>query len=280
MKPFVFQNGVALVTGAASGIGRALAEGLAAQGCHLALLDRDAAGLAAVAGAVRQRGVEASTHVFDLTQRDGLDVLAADVLATHSRVTLLVNNAGVALEGRFEEVSLDEFEWLIDINFHATVALTKVFLPHLLAAQGAHLVNLSSVFGLVAPEGQAAYASSKFAVRGFTEALRHELSDRVGVTVVHPGGVKTNIAASARISTGTDEDAARAGAQRFTENVRTSPEEAAAAILRAVKHRHGRVLIGSDARLIDAVQRLFPVTYWHLLKNAIERSVGPERNAG
>ena len=204
MNPFVFRDGVALVTGAASGIGRALALGLAARGAHLALVDRNASGLEAVAAQARQRGVRVSTHPFDLSKQEDIVALVSDVIAQHGRVTLLINNAGVALGGRFEEVSLEEFEWLMSINFHAVAALTKACLPYLLREDGAHLVNVSSVFGLVAPEGQTAYSASKFAVRGFTEALRHELEGRLSVSVVHPGGVKTNIALGARVAATVD----------------------------------------------------------------------------
>ena len=278
MNPFVFRDSVALLTGAASGIGRALAENLAARGCHLALVDRDASGLDNIAASVRQRGVRASTHVLDLAQQEGIAPLVEDALREHGQITLLINNAGVSLQGSFEEVTLAEFEWLMNINFRAVVALTKACLPHLLAAREAHLVNLSSIFGIIAPPGETAYAASKFAVRGFSEALRHELAGRVGVSVVHPGGVKTNIAFSTRVATGAEVDAetARQNAQRFTENVRTTPQDAAATILRAVARRQGRVLIGSDARLIEAVQRSLPVAYWRVLKGAFERSLGPQ----
>ena len=278
MKPFIFEDGAALVTGAASGIGWALAENLAARGAHLALVDRDAAGLEKIAALVRRRGVSASTHTFDLSQREGIAPLVADVMHEHGRVTLLINNAGVSLQGSFEEISLDEFAWLMNINFGAVVALTKACLPHLLAAGGAHLVNVSSLYGIIAPPGESAYAASKFAVRGFTEALRHELTGRVGVTVVHPGGVKTNIAFSTRraAASNVDEASARQAAVRFTENVKTTPAEAAAATLQAVARRRGRVIIGRDARAVEAVQRLAPALYWRLLKGAFERSLGAE----
>ena len=147
---------------------------------------------------MRRRGVSASAHTLDLSQQAGIAPLVEDVIREHGRVTLLINNAGVSLQGSFEEISLDEFAWLMNINFGAVVSLTKACLPHLLAAGGAHLVNVSSLYGIIAPPGESAYAASKFAVRGFSEALRHELAGRVGVTVVHPGGVKTNIAFSTR----------------------------------------------------------------------------------
>ncbi len=280
MKPFVFRGGVALVTGAASGIGRALALDLAARGCHLALVDKNEAGLQAVAADARRHVAEVSAHTVDLARTETLSALVADVMSVHERLTLLVNNAGAGLEGTFEEVTLEEFEWLMNINFRAVVTLTKTCLPYLLneknGANEAHLVNVSSIFGIVAPPGNVAYSASKFAVRGFTEALRHELAGRVGVTVVHPGGVKTNIALGARIAAAADQEAARQGMQRFAENVKTTPEAAAGAVLDAVRRRRGRVLVGADAHLIEAVQRAAPVAYWRLLKREFERNLGAE----
>ena len=300
MRPYAFPGGVAVVTGAASGIGRALALDLAARGSHLALVDRDAAGLAATADMLgrllsdptrfhRPQGrspqsrsqrrsqpnrIRVSLHVLDLSEGE-VAGLERDVLDAHGRVTLLVNNAGVALGGTFEELSIDEYEWLLNINFRAVVRLTKAFLPALLGAGEAHVANLSSVFGLVAPPGQSAYAASKFAVRGFSEALRHELAGRIGVTVVHPGGVKTNIALGARVAVLTDAAAARESAARFTEGLKTAPEEAATIILRAVERRQGRVLIGSDAVMIDTVQRLLPASYWRVLDAMTGDAVSP-----
>ena len=262
---------MALLTGAASGIGRALAEGLAARGTHLALVDRNEVGLEEVAALSRQRGVKVSTHVIDLSRQEGVAALVSDVLGEHGRITLLINNAGVALGGRFEEVSLKEFGWLMDINFRAVVALTKACLPHLLEAREAHLVNLSSVFGLIAPEGQVAYSASKFAVRGFSEALRHELAGRVGVSVIHPGGVRTNIALGSRFAAAIDPVAARLEAERFAESFITTPEDAAATILRAIERRQSRVLIGADAHLIDVTQRFLPTAYWRVLGRVFER---------
>ena len=227
-----------------------------------------------MAARVRRRGVKVSTHALDLSQHEDIEALVTDVLREHGRLTLLVNNAGVALGGRFEEVSLEEFEWLMDINFRAVVALTKACLPHLLRVKGGHLVNLSSVFGIIAPEGQAAYSSSKFAVRGFSEVLRHELRGRLGVSVVHPGGVRTNIALGARIAAKVDPVVARREMKRFSQSFRTAPEEAAEVILRAIQRRQSRVLIGADARLIDVTQRLLPVRYWRVLRGAFERDTG------
>src|SRR3954467_2202243 len=202
MQPYVFAGGTAAVTGAASGIGEALAHALAARGSDLVLLDRDAERLEGVAHAIRARDTQRSitSYCVALADDEATRAIGARLAADHPGITLLVNNAGVALSGRFDQVTLEEFDWVLAINFRAVVRLTAALLPVLKSHPGAHLVNVSSVFGIFAPPGQAAYAASKFAVRGFSEALRHELAaDGVGVTVVHPGGIRTRIAESARM---------------------------------------------------------------------------------
>ena len=196
---------VAVVTGAASGIGRALALRLAQEGCMLALGDVDAAGLAESAAAIRKIGVRVSTHQVDVSDAAAMEAFRDAVLREHERVALLVNNAGVAMIGSAAELSLDDIAWLMGINFWGVVHGVKLFLPVLQQQYDAHIVNLSSIFGIVAPPGQAAYAASKFAVRGFSEALRHELAitgSTVKVSVVHPGGIATPIAANARAAAG------------------------------------------------------------------------------
>jgi len=280
MGTFTAAGGTAVVTGAASGIGAALAGRLAARGANLVLLDRDAERLAEVAASVRSghSTVDVEPHVVDLADPVATARVAAAVLAAHPAIRLLVNNAGVALGGRFDQVTLDEFEWVIDINFRAVVRLTHALLPALKAEPGSHLVNVSSVFGLVAPGGQAAYAASKFAVRGFTEALRQELRpDGVGVTCVHPGGVNTRIAASARIGSGVpDEVRERQG--DWERLLTMDPVKAAEIILRGVERRRGRVLVGGSATALDVVARLLPSAYGQVLALAAKRS--PGRPAG
>jgi short-subunit dehydrogenase len=260
---FPLKGGVAVVTGAASGIGAALAGNLAARGMNLALADRNPAGLAATAARARAAGVKVSEHVLDVADTEALAALPDAVLADHGRVTLLVNNAGVALIGTFEESSQADFAWVMDINFWAPVRLTRAFLYALRREPAAHIVNLSSIFGIIAPPGNAAYSASKFALRGFSEALRHELlGSNVTLTVVHPGGIRTAIAETARISQAIDPEKARAATAEFTKLLKTSPEDAAEQIARAVVKRSGRLLIGGDARMIDRIQRIFPATYW------------------
>ncbi len=265
--PFPLRGGTAVITGAASGIGAALSANLARRGANLALADRNQAGLEAVAAIARAAGVTVSTHVLDVSDRAALEALPEAVLAEHERVTVLVNNAGVALAGNFTDVALTDFEWLFDINFWAPVRLTKAFLYALTREPAAHIVNISSLFGIIAPPGQAAYCAAKFALRGFSEALRHELEgSHISLTVVHPGGIRTEIANSARIPQGIDPVEARAQMAEFNKLLRTAPEDAAEQIARAIEARAPRLLIGSDARMAERLQRLFPVTYWKYIR--------------
>ncbi len=267
---FVFLGRTALVTGAASGIGAALSLALADRGCALALADRDGAGLAFVAASARGRGVAVSEHVIDLTDAAAIAALPAAVQARHGGLQLLINNAGVALAGRFEETDLDDVAWLMDVNLHAVMRLTHACLPLLRAEPQAQIVNLSSVFGIVAPAGQAAYAASKFAVRGFSEALAHEVAGTgLGVTLVHPGGVATRIAKNARIPRGLDPDEAARGLAAFERLLTMDPQTVAAAILRGVEARAPRLVIGKDARRALMIQRLMPVRYWSLIRRTV-----------
>lgn len=268
----------AVLTGAASGIGAALAHGLAARGLDLALIDRDEAGLERVASEARLFGVRVSSHVADLADPAALAALPAAIAAAHEAPALLINNAGVAVVGSFEQTEIEAFEWLMAINFWAPVRLTKALLPVMRAragAMGARIVFLSSVFGMIAPPGQTAYAASKFAIRGFAEALRHELAESgVGVTTVHPGGIRTNIARRARVAAGMDQAQAAAGVALFEAGLKTTPEVAAQVILDGIGKGAPRVLIGSDAYMIDAISRLNPVGAWGLIQRRLGRNSG------
>ncbi|MFI7576044.1 SDR family NAD(P)-dependent oxidoreductase [Micromonospora sp. NPDC049497] len=283
MRDFVFPGGTAVVTGAASGIGEALARGLARRGADLVLVDRDADRLDTVVDAIRAAHPDRqlSTYVVDLADGAATARVAEEIRQRHPRVRLLVNNAGVALGGRFDQVTLDEFSWVIDINFRAVVQLTHALLPALKAEPGAHLVNISSLFGLIAPPGQAAYSASKFAVRGFTEALRHELvDDGIGVTSVHPGGINTRIAQNARVGSGVDPEEYETGLRQFEKLLSIPPERAAEVILRGVRRRRGRVLIGWSAKLPDLLARIAPASYGKLLVTGLNRAAGdPARRA-
>jgi len=256
----------AVVTGAASGIGRAIAASLARRGCHLALADIDDVALARTMSGIAQAGVRISRHHLDVSDRDAIAAFPARVIAEHEGVDVLVNNAGVALGGAFQEVAESDFDWLFAINFFGVVRMTRAFLPLLSKSQEARLVNVSSLFGLIAPPGQAAYAASKFAVRGFSESLRHELArTRIGVTVVHPGGVATSITKNARLPGGLTADEVTKRRKFFDSFLTMPPEVAGETIVRGVEQRKVRILVGSDVRMAAFIERLRPVTYWNWL---------------
>ena len=214
-----------------------------------------------------QYNVRSSLHKTDIGDPQAIAVLPDAVIAQHGRVDLLVNNAGVALGGRFEDITSDKFEWLFNINFWGVVRMTRAFLPLLKASQEARIVNLSSIFGIIAPPEQSAYAASKFAVRGFSQSLRHELlGSNVSVTVVHPGGVATSIADHARVPahrSAEEIEKARADTKRF---LKMPPAQAGEIIVKAALARKGRVLVGSDAKFAAFFERLFPIDYWTRLQ--------------
>jgi len=252
------RGAVAVVTGAASGIGRALAVDLAKLGAQLALADLNTAGLEETRKLVG--GATARTYTVDVSKAAAVEDFARSVQQDFGRASLLVNNAGVALMGTFAEVSLEDMQWLIGINFWGVVHGCKFFLPLLQREPDAHIVNVSSVFGLIGPPGQTAYASSKFAVRGFSESLREELRAGTGikVTSVHPAGIATPIAHNARAFSGATA-AARQDAEEYFKKVAViTPEEAARVIVKGILENKNRVLIGADAYRIDRIQRLFP----------------------
>ncbi|WP_042380359.1 SDR family NAD(P)-dependent oxidoreductase [Streptacidiphilus melanogenes] len=277
MERFDFTRGTAVVTGAAGGIGEQLAHALARRGSALALVDRDAEGLRRVAKAVGEISARpVATYVVDLSDDAATHALGDTLATAHPDAALLVNNAGVALGGTFEQVSEEEFDWLMAVNYRAVVTLTRALLPVLRANPGSHLVNLSSLFGLIAPPGQVAYATSKFAVRGFTEALRAELAGQVGVTVVHPGGIRTRIAESSRFAASVptaEQAAARSGFNRL---LTYPPERAAEEIVAAVERRRPRLLIALSARVPDLVARLFPARYSTLLGLVLKAAGRPK----
>lgn len=264
------QNRVAVITGASSGIGRAVALSLARRGCHLALADINAQGLAETAQLATATGVHVSSHPLDVADHTAVAALPAAVQAAHQRVDLLLNNAGVALGGTFEQINEADFDWLFSINFHAVVQLTRVFLPLLHQSDDARLVNISSIYGLIAPAGQSAYSASKFAVRGFSNVLRQELAgSTVGVTVVHPGGVATAIARNARIPAGSDATQTAQQQARMSKLLRTPPEQAGEIIVKGIERRQTRILVGTDAKLASLLERLLPVSYMQVLRKLV-----------
>lgn len=259
---------VAVITGAGSGIGRALAEQLAREGCALALADINAESLQSLSATLAGSGVRVTTHVLDVAKRAAVYAFADEVLALHGSAQLIINNAGVSVSETVAELTYDDFEWIMGINFWGVVYGTKAFLPHLLKNNDGHIVNVSSIFGIIAVPTQAAYNASKFAVRGFTEALRQEVaSTGVRVSCVHPGGIKTNIARAGRFyrDMSGNRDASRSAAN-FDRVARTTPAAAAQVIIDGIKREQPRILIGADARLLDRMQRLMPVRYVRLVE--------------
>ena len=263
------KNRTAVITGAGGGIGRAIAISLARRGCNLALADIDEAGLKETAQLARAHKVRVSEHRVDVADRNDVAQFPAVVGAEHAGVDLLVNNAGVAVGGTFEQVSDEDFEWLFEINFWGVVRMTRAFLPQLRTSDDARVVNISSVYGLIAPPEQVPYAASKFAVRGFSEALRHELEgSNVGVTVVHPGGVNTMIAEKARVPAGVSEEEMERRRAQYRKLLRLPPEVAGEVIVDGIERRRSRILVGSDAKFISLIARLLPVSHWRFLVRA------------
>lgn len=265
---FTLKDKVAVITGAAGGIGRGIALALARRGCTLALADIDEANLAKTAAELAAKGARVSHYRLDVSDAAQIAAFPARVLADHAGVDLLFNNAGVAIGGSFEQVSEADFDWLLSINLFGVIRMTRAFMPALRQSGEARIVNLSSLFGLIAPPGQTAYAASKFAVRGFSNALRHELEmegAKIGVTVVHPGGIATSIAKNARVPTGLNAAEVEKQRKDFQAFLRMPPEQAGEIIVRAVERRQPRVLVGNDAKIAGLIERLWPVNYWKII---------------
>lgn len=274
-----FDGKVAAITGAGSGIGRALALNLAAQGCGLALSDINNPNLQATAKAVKAASdVKVTTKKLDVANRAAVHAWADATAKAHGQVNLIFNNAGVALGASIEGADYDDLEWIMNINFWGVVHGTKAFLPHLRAAGEGHVINVSSVFGLIGVPSQGAYNATKFAVRGFTEALRQELDMAgygVSATSIHPGGIKTNIARDARFGDmdGITSRQASDSKARFEQLFITTPESAARTILKGVRRNARRVLIGPDAHAIDLMARALPARYQWLLAKGAKRAM-------
>jgi NAD(P)-dependent dehydrogenase (short-subunit alcohol dehydrogenase family) len=272
-----FSGRVCAVTGAASGIGRALANELASCGADLAICDVDETGLRGTAEQVKAKGRRVYTQRVDVADRKSVHAFADNVVKELGRVDAIVNNAGVAVAENFEDLSYEDLEWIMGINFWGVVHGSKAFLPYLRKNGDGWIVNISSVFGFIAVPTQSAYNATKFAVRGMTEAMRQELAGS-GITVscVHPGGIKTNIVNNARFYRSADGRAQDKGqaAIDFEKMARTTPEQAAKTIVRGMEKRSPRILIGPDAHVIDAMVRLTPVNYTKLisgLSNALRK---------
>jgi len=266
----IFDGAVAVITGAGSGMGRCLAQQLAEKGSALALADVNQKGLDETAALLRT-SAKVSTHIVNVADEQQVRSFADEVLREHRRASLLFNNAGVALLGHLDEISLQDFRWLMDINFWGVVYGVTYFLPLLKNESRAHIVNTSSLLGIFGAAGQGAYCASKFAVRGYTESLHHELlGTNIGVTCVHPGFVRTGIAVHAKVGQRAAAGLRGESLARFDRVARTDAAAAAAKILRSVELRKARVLIGPDAYFVDIWQRLTPAGYWNLLAKQFE----------
>jgi short-subunit dehydrogenase len=257
---------IVAITGAGSGIGRALTLNFARRGCHLAAADINAEHLAETAAMVKAEGVNCSTHVVDVADREAVEKFAADVVSEHGGVNMIINNAGVTLIDSVDKLLYSDFDWIMNINFWGVVYGSKAFLPYLRQADAAHIVNVSSLFGLMSLPLQSAYNSSKFAVRGFTEALKMELAgSTIGVSCVHPGGIKTSIVTNSRIG----EEALNVSKEQmlsdFDKAAITTAEQTAEAIIRGVEQNKRRILVGRDAKIMDWVVRHFPGSYEKVL---------------
>jgi NAD(P)-dependent dehydrogenase (short-subunit alcohol dehydrogenase family) len=279
------ENRTAVITGAASGIGRAITLSLARRGCNLALVDVNDAGLLETARMAQSAQTHPANvtdpttvlritqHHLDVADRDAVAAFPQSVIAVHSGVDILVNNAGVAIGGTFEAVSEEDFEWLFEINFWGMVRMTRALLPLLQKSDDARLVNLSSIYGIISPPGQTAYSASKFAVRGFSNSLRQELAgSRVGVTLVHPGGVATSIADNARVPKGMPPEEVAKRKAIAKKALRMPPEAAGEIIVKGIERRSPRVLVGNDAKFLAFLERLAPISYWKIFSRLLPKS--------
>jgi NAD(P)-dependent dehydrogenase (short-subunit alcohol dehydrogenase family) len=259
-------EGVAVITGAGSGMGRCLAQQLAAKGSSLALADVSEKGLNETVALLNGQRAKVTQHIVNVADESQVTSFADEVAQQHGRATVLFNNAGVALLGYLEQISLQDFRWLMDINFWGVVYGVTYFLPLLKKEKRAHIVNTSSLLGFFGAAGQGAYCASKFAVRGYTESLHHELlGTNVGVTCVHPGFVRTAIAEHAKVGQRAGTTLRQDSLARFEKVARTDAPAAAAKILRGIELNKARVLIGIDAYFVDIWQRLKPASYWNFL---------------
>lgn len=270
-----FRNKVAAITGAGSGMGRSLAVNLANRGCHVALSDINEKGLAETVALLKGTGVKVTSQKLDVSDKDAVFAWADQVAKDHGKVNLIFNNAGVALGSAVDGGSYEDLEWIMNINFWGVVHGTKAFLPYLKDSGDGHVINTSSVFGLMGVPSQSAYNASKFAVRGFTEALRQELEMagvNVSATSVHPGGIKTNIARAARMDKSvTNLGLSTNSTEKFEKLFSTTADDAAAVIIKGVEKNQRRVLIGKDAVAIDLMVRLFPSAYQKLVSLSSKR---------
>ncbi|MEX0160230.1 MULTISPECIES: SDR family NAD(P)-dependent oxidoreductase [unclassified Microbacterium] len=272
MKRLTLTGSTTVITGAASGMGADIARLLARRRVHLALIDHNAEGLAALAAELG--GSTVTTHIVDLRDDDAVFAAADEITAAHPRVNALITCAGSSMLGDLEQLTMEEMRWLTDVNLWGTVSITKALLPALRAAPAAHISHLASVYALAAPAGRIPYSLSKFAVRGFSEALRHELEGTsVTVGAVYPAGVRTGIILHGRYAAAIDPAVAARAAAAQAAMYHTEPMDAAALIVQATERRRARTMVGREARLIDVLARLAPTGYWRVIRGPLREAI-------
>lgn len=272
MKRLDLTGSTTVITGAAHGMGADIARLVSARGAHLALIDHDGTGLAAVAAELR--GTRVTTHVVDLRDDDAVFASAAEIIAGHPRINALITCAGSSMLGSLEQLTMEEMRWLTDVNLWGTVSVTKALLPALSAAPVAHITHLASVYALAAPAGRIPYSVSKFAVRAFSEALRHELEGTsVSVGAVYPAGVRTGIILHGRYAAAIDPAVAARAAAAQAAMYHTDPADAAARIVQATERRAARTMVGREARLIDMLTRIAPSSYWRVMRRPLRAAI-------
>lgn len=272
MKHLHLAGSTTVITGAASGMGAAIARLLAAEGAHLALIDHNATALAEVAAELA--GTTVTTHVVDLRDDDAVFETAAEITAAHPRINALITCAGSSMLGNLDQLTMEEMRWLTDVNLWGTVSITKALLPALRKAPAAHISHLASVYALASPAGRIPYAMSKFAVRAFSEALRHELEGTsVSVGAVYPAGVRTGIILHGRYAAAIDPAVAARAAEAQAAMYHTEPADAAARIVQATTRRRARTMVGREARLIDVLVRLAPSAYWRVMRGPLREAI-------
>lgn len=272
MKKLDLAGGTTVITGAANGMGAGIARLLAARGTHLALLDHDRAALDTVAAELS--GTRVTTHVVDLRDDDAVFAAVAEMSDAHPRINALITCAGSSMLGNLDQLTMEEMRWLTDVNLWGTVSVTKALLPALRAAPAAHITHLASVYALAAPAGRIPYAVSKFAVRAFSEALRHELEGTsVSVGAVYPAGVRTGIILHGRYAAAIDPAVASRAAAAQAAMYHTEPADAAARIIRATERRAARTMVGREARLIDVLTRIAPSSYWRVMRRPLRAAI-------
>ncbi|WP_417510155.1 SDR family NAD(P)-dependent oxidoreductase [Microbacterium sp.] len=270
MRRLTLAGHTTVITGAASGMGASIARQLAAQGAHLALIDRDAEALNSLTDELPGT---ISAHVVDLRDDDAVFAAAAEITAVHPSINALITCAGSSMLGTLDQLTMEEMRWLVDVNLWGTVSITKALMPALRRAPAAHISHLGSLYALAAPAGRIPYSMSKFAVRGFSEALRHELEDAsVSVGIIHPAGVRTGIVLHGRYAASIDPAVAARAASAQAAMYHTEPEDAAAQIIRATERRRARAFIGREARLVDTIVRIAPARYWRAMRTALRQA--------